>query len=69
MSMLVIADMLIALDDMRRDGPPDRNGETQWLHSIGEDTATLSPRLSMQPPVCGLRRDRMPGTVGCFGKD
>lgn len=26
----VIADTLIALDDIRRDGPPDRNGETQW---------------------------------------
>jgi len=28
---VVIANVLIALDDMRRDGQPDRNGEPQWL--------------------------------------
>ena len=28
---VVIANVLIALDDIRRDGPPDRNGETQWF--------------------------------------
>ena len=27
----VIADILIALDDIRRDGPADKNGEPQWL--------------------------------------
>jgi hypothetical protein len=27
----VIADILIALDDMRRDGPPDNDGSPQWL--------------------------------------
>ena len=27
----VIAEILIALDDIRRDGPPDKNGEPQWL--------------------------------------
>ncbi len=26
----VIADVLIALDDIRRDGPPGKNGEPQW---------------------------------------
>ena len=27
---IVIADVLLALDDMRRDGPPDRFGEKEW---------------------------------------
>jgi hypothetical protein len=27
----VIADALIALDDIRRNGPPDKNGQAQWL--------------------------------------
>jgi hypothetical protein len=27
---IVIGDMLIALDNIRRDGPPDKNGELEW---------------------------------------